>query len=369
MTKSPQLRTDRSIWQHTVILFVFVMLSEMLLVPTRCASQTTGTVQQAADQDCEKIKQDIEQLQQDLANLSAEMQRLTEQLDQLNRDVAQNQEHLRASAAANSPWLNETIRGEELDSLAKLLSLRKLVRQQLEDDALTIQAIKEEIADLLTKLANCGPPSTTEPPQREPPNPQPPPSSPPQENKKVALQFRGFGGATFVNGNAPGTVGFDGAVLFPLGNRVLVGPTAGFQWVDSSIVKTIGGGPPPSTFINTSVGFKSGNFGGRIGFPFGGWEIGLRGGATVAGSTITQAEGFCGTSSSSSTVTCTVTSTTTTHDTVVGTFVGGYISHSIFSHVGIFVEGDYRRLKDGRVYDVTAGDIIAGLVLSFGRHQ
>lgn len=178
------------------------------------------------------------------------------------------------------------------------------------------------------------------------------------------IQVRGFGGATFVNGNTPGTAGFDGAVLFPLGNRVLLGPTAGFQWVDSSIVSTIGGGPPPSTFIDTSVGFKSGNFGGRIGFTFGGWEIGVRGGATVAGSTITQNEGFCGTSSTSSAITCTVTSSSTTHDTVVGPFVGGYISHSIFSHVGVFVEGDYRHLKDGKIYDVSHPAVVAGVVLT-----
>ena len=31
-------------------------------------------------------------------------------------------------------------------------------------------------------------------------------------------------------------------MLFPLGNRVLVGPTAGYEWVNSSIVKTVGGG-------------------------------------------------------------------------------------------------------------------------------
>jgi hypothetical protein len=36
-------------------------------------------------------------------------------------------------------------------------------------------------------------------------------------------------------------------VLFPLGNRVLIGPNAGYQWVDSTIIKAIGGNPPPST--------------------------------------------------------------------------------------------------------------------------
>jgi len=188
----------------------------------------------------------------------------------------------------------------------------------------------------------------------------------PEENKKVALQIRGFGGTRFVNGNTPCATGFDGAVLFPLGNRVLVGPTGGFEWICSSLVQTIGGGPPPSTFINQSVGFKSGNFGGSIAFPFGGWQLGVHGGATVAGSTITQNGGVCLTSG------CTISSTTT-HDTVVGPFVGGYISHSIFSHVGVFVEYDYRRLKDIKssvsVFDLHDSDLVGGLVLSFGRHK
>ncbi len=189
-----------------------------------------------------------------------------------------------------------------------------------------------------------------------------------------SFQLRGFGGATVINGNAPSTAGFDGAVLFPLGNRVLVGPMAGFQWVDSSIVKTIGGGPPPSTFINQSVGFKSGNFGGRIAFPFGGWQLGIHGGAAVASSRITQAQGFCGNGTpTGGPAGCTTTSSTTTHDTVVGPFVGGYISHSIFPHVGVFVGYDYHLLKDTKssvsVFDLHDSDVVAGLVLSFGRHQ
>jgi len=178
------------------------------------------------------------------------------------------------------------------------------------------------------------------------------------------IQLRGFAGATFVNGNTPCATGFDGAVLFPLGNRVLVGPTGGFEWICSSLVQTIGGGPPPSTFINTSVGFKNGNFGGRIACPLGGWQLGIHGGATVAGSTITQNVGSCDVTAG-----CTILGTTTTHDTVVGPFVGGYISHSIFSHVGVFVEYDYHRLKDNNVFDVSDRAVVGGIVLSFGRRK
>ena len=58
-----------------------------------------------------------------------------------------------------------------------------------------------------------------------------------------------------VNGNAPSVAGFDGVVLFPLGNRVLVGPTASYEWVNSSIVKTIGGGQPPPTGTANDLNF------------------------------------------------------------------------------------------------------------------
>ena len=95
-------------------------------------------------------------------------------------------------------------------------------------------------------------------------------------------------------------------MLFPLGNRILVGPTTGFQWVNSSIVNSIGSHRPGSKFVDTSAGFKEGNFGSVVDFPLYHWnkrdrlpelnfDFGLRGGATVAGSTITQATGFCGT--------------------------------------------------------------------------
>jgi hypothetical protein len=195
----------------------------------------------------------------------------------------------------------------------------------------------------------------------------------------IQFQLRGFGGASFINGSTPSAAGFDGAVLFPLGNRLLVGPTAGFQWIDSSIVKTIGSTTPGSTFIHTGAGFKAGNFGGRIAFPLGGWQLGIHGGATVASSAITQAQGFCGGTGPTAPPGCTVTSTTTTHDTVTGPFVGGYISHSIFSHVGVFVGYDYSQLKitgpsssssgASSTLNLHSNIVVAGVVLSFGRHH
>ncbi|HEV2486529.1 MAG TPA: hypothetical protein VGT08_13425 [Terracidiphilus sp.] len=243
------------------------------------------------------------------------------------------------------------------------------------------------------------PPSPQTPPTNTPPpatsTTQPAPHSPVSMSGFVpSIQLRGFGGASLINGNRPSTSGFDGAVLFPLGNRVLVGPTAGFQWVDSSIVKTIGSHQPGSTFVDASAGFKEGNVGLEADIlilvsaathqRMVSWmdiDIGVTGGATVANSAITQASGFCGTGGPTAPPGCTVLSTTTTHDMVVGPFVGGYLLHPISSHIGIFVAYDYRRLNDTKpnptnpsgpsvsVFDLHSNDVVAGIVLSFGRHH
>jgi RHS repeat-associated protein len=61
-----------------------------------------------------------------------------------------------------------------------------------------------------------------------------PPPSPPQMPGSTSM--------VTPSGNLPSTAGFDGAVLFPLGNRVLIGPNAGYEWVNSTILKSIGGG-------------------------------------------------------------------------------------------------------------------------------
>jgi hypothetical protein len=217
----------------------------------------------------------------------------------------------------------------------------------------------------------------------------PPPSSSGTIGAGIQFQLRGFGGASFINGHSPATFGFDGAVLFPLGNHILVGPSAGFQWVNSSIVHMIGSQQPGSTFIHTSVGFKQGNFGGEIDFPIfapaarvpfhpAELDFGIIGGITVADAKIKQQAGFCGLGNATSPAGCTVFSTTMTHDTVTGPYVGGYISHSIFPHVGVFVGYDYHfGLKATQpnptnpsgprttVFDLHYSDVVAGFNLRF----
>ena len=94
--------------------------------------------------------------------------------------------------------------------------------------------------------------------------------------------------------------------------------------------------------LGDSVEFKNGNFGARLAFPFGGRQLGIHGGATVAGSTLTQATGFCGNGTpTGGPAGCTTISSATRHDIVVGPFVGASVSYSIFSHVDVFTEFDY----------------------------
>jgi hypothetical protein len=201
------------------------------------------------------------------------------------------------------------------------------------------------------------------------------------------IQLRGFGGASFATSSTQGTAGFNSAVLFPLGNRLLVGPMAGFQWIDNSIVNAIGSHQPGSTFIDSSASFRNGNFGGEIAFPLhGDWALFIHAGATVANSSVTQQSGFCGGTGPTAPLGCTVFNTTTTHDTVVGPFVGGYISHSIFSHVGVFAGFDWIHLNNTNSgtttspssssssgsqtsFNVHHNNVVAGLTVTVGgRH-
>lgn len=155
----------------------------------------------------------------------------------------------------------------------------------------------------------------------------------------IHVEVRTFGGIGFINGNNPAAAGVDGDVRFHLWNELIIAPTAGVQWLGSSQVQMLGGGTPPATFINTSDGSWIGNFGGELAHPIRKFEVGVRGGAAVVRSSITQVSGFC-------TITggCSVSSSTKTHSTGVGSFVAGYASYSICPHFGVFAEYDHHFL-------------------------
>jgi RHS repeat-associated protein len=136
-----------------------------------------------------------------------------------------------------------------------------------------------------------------------------PPPSPPKMPGATSMVTpgAGFGGATFVNGNAPSTAGFDGAVLFPLGNRVLVEPTASYEWVNSAIVKTVGAGLTLSGSTNANDLNFTGEYtvkGNRVSILY---EFNKPLGVLVdafSGTTSVVGTGTCGNSPLASIVTC-----------------------------------------------------------------
>jgi hypothetical protein len=172
----------------------------------------------------------------------------------------------------------------------------------------------------------------------------------------IQFQLRGFGGTSFINGSTPATFGFDGAVLFPLGNHVLIGPTAGFEWINSSIVHSIGSRQPGSTFVDSKTRLNEGKFGVGVEFSLSnlfpqagntpnanstGWRVGIGGGLAIAGSNTTQQSGFCAGTGGSLPPGCNVVSNVREHDTANGLFVEAYVSHPILPHVEVFVGAEY----------------------------
>ena len=134
-----------------------------LVASRTLAAQQVGAPP-AAGTDCETIKQDIQQLQDELVRLSMEMEKLNDLLDQADKDLAKAQADLNnySNSKLAQAVLGEEERQELLDATAKLLNLRSQLRQQFEGDASKMQAIEDEIADLLNKLANCAPSSSTD---------------------------------------------------------------------------------------------------------------------------------------------------------------------------------------------------------------
>jgi len=147
-------------------------------------SQTTGqpAAEASASQDCEKIKADIRQLQQTLADLSAEVQKLTNQLDTVNQHISQIQAAVKAATdesngqSGNQRFIGtnpfEIERGQQLDSLAYEMAIRKELKERIEDDTSAMQRIKDNIADLLNQLGSCGPKNEQKSPKQELPKQQ-----------------------------------------------------------------------------------------------------------------------------------------------------------------------------------------------------
>jgi hypothetical protein len=315
--------------------------------------------QQAAEEDCKKIKQDIEQLQQDLAELSADMQRLTELLDTVNQHVVQMQADLKLTT---DPRLNETVRGELLDTLAKELALRKQIRQQLEDDANLMQAIKDEIADLLNKLANCPPPSTTEPPKQEAPTPQPPSTTPGTKTVSSAPApctfLASLSGGITTAGNLSTTSAMEGDVGMYCGPGGL-----GLGFVrsgDATVQGTTTGSslPAPAT-----ANFHAAEFKGSVNvLDLGPLSLYAQGGGWAFTARTTSTTTIVVTSPTGGTMTETVTTTASRGG--VAPFFGGSIQGRLTKYLAAQVGIKRGYLRSGTSLDQGATMVLFGLAVS-----
>jgi hypothetical protein len=163
----------------------------------------------------------------------------------------------------------------------------------------------------------------------------------------VEFQVRGFGGVAFEGDHTPAKFGFDFAMMFPLGDGLLVGPMAGYERVNDAVVAKVGPAPPPSTFIIDSAKINAGTFGGRIEKNLGGgWLVGAEGGAIVARVDVTQQEGFCSPPGGSRPPGCQVFGTASGQDTRVAPFGGAYIERFLCPHVAAFAEYEYSGLDE-----------------------
>lgn len=136
-----------------------------------------------------------------------------------------------------------------------------------------------------------------------------PPPSPAQMPGSTSMVPPGTASssAIVVNGNAPAAAGFDGPVLFPLSNTVPVGPNASYEWVNSTIPKTSGGGLSASGSTAANDLNFTGEYtlnGNRISILY---QFSKPTGVLVdafSGNTSVAATGTCGSSPLSLTVTC-----------------------------------------------------------------
>ena len=329
------------------------------VIPLPTAAQAAGPGQPMGDQDCERIKQDIQQLQQDLSNLSVEVQRLTDMLNTINKDISRAQANLKLTTA---PGLNETLRGELLDSLANLMNFRSKWERQLEDDINLMQAIKDQIADLLNKLANCGPPGTTQPPKEETPTPQPPSTIPGTKTVSSAPApctfLAGLSGGITTSGNLSTASAMEGDVGMYCGPGGL-----GLGFVRSGDATVQGTTTGSSLPASATANFHAAEFKGSVNVL----DVGPL-------SMYVQGGGWAFTARSTSTTTIVVTSptggtmtemvTTTASRGGVAPFFGGSIQGRLTKYLAAQVGVKRGYLRSGNSLDQGVTMVLFGLSFS-----
>ena len=339
----------------TAILLLLILAP---FVPTGWAQQT-GSPQQVADQDCEKIKEEIKALQDEIANISAQMLRMQRDLDEINKAIATLQQGVKFFSG---PGFSETARGEALDQLAKAMNYRRRVEQDIEDAANHIGELKNLIAHLLDLLANCPPPSTTEPPKQE--TPTQPPSTPPGTKTVSSAPapctfLASLSGGITTAGNLSTTSAMEGDFGMYCGPA---GLGLGFVRSSDATVQgtTTGSSLPPTP---ATANFHAAEFKGSVNvLDLGPLSMYVQGG------------GWAFTARSTSTTTIVVTSptggtmtemvTTTTSRGGVAPFFGGSIQGRLTNYLAAQVGIKRGYLRSGNSLDQGATMLLFGLSVS-----
>ena len=120
---------------------------------------------QGGDKDCEQLKKEITQLQDDLAKETAALGAA----EVLHAEaVRAYQEVLKILKKGPPPGIGEQWRSDILDHLSHIGEVQRQAGNEIEAATQAIQALKEEIADLLNKLGNCGEKKTENAPTATP---------------------------------------------------------------------------------------------------------------------------------------------------------------------------------------------------------
>ncbi len=151
MTKMKRTtRVAQLIMAHWLVT-VIVLLAAF---PQRAMAQTPAR----GDQDCEQLKEDIKTLQEELVSEVASVTNLQQSFATTDRKLQTFDDKFKVylNNTSINPAFGEDERAKILEARRQIVLHRSKLKNQLEEAKLTIQALKDTLADLLNKLGDCG---------------------------------------------------------------------------------------------------------------------------------------------------------------------------------------------------------------------
>ena len=245
-----------------LLIVLFVICGGLTLFPGRAMAQVDQ-----GDKDCEALKKDILNLQDEVAKTTVALNDLESRLDkqkQLQQKAVDSFKNFQKSSFYN--WYTDEYKAELLDKLAKGAQATSRLKNAVEEAKLTIQGLKDTIADLLNKLGDCKKPG-------EKPEPKPPPATPtptPQEartrDKNWDYYYENawelFGGYQYQRAPdepAKNLYGLNASLFYNVAPHVSIG--GDFSFLFGSTTETVG-----TTTFDTSLHRQTYLFGPQFNF-------------------------------------------------------------------------------------------------------